>query len=222
MTDTPSSVPRRSATPVWVALILVTGAIEVSLVLADLGVWGSPRWRSLAYQYGAFWAGLLHGWAPNFSGQPFTMFASYSFLHADWQHYLGNAVTLLLLGVSLGERCGPWRFAQLYTFSALGGAIGFGILSTSPSPMVGASGALMGLLGVWIVWDAHEMAASAWPRSRIVTAVLARCALLLLLNVIMFMLLQGHLAWQTHLGGFLAGALAALVLRADPPQPSNV
>lgn len=206
--------PPAGAAPVWIGLIVLLCAIEGCLLLSDFQVFGSTRWRSVAYQYGAFWAGLLRGWEPNFIAQPFTMFASYSCLHADWQHLAGNMLTLWWLGQGLGDRCGPGRFAQLYALSALGGGIGFGLLSASPAPMVGASGAIMGLIGVWIVWDARDMARDGWRRRRVAIAVLARCGLLILLNAVMFVLLQGLLAWETHLGGFIAGVAAGLALPA--------
>ncbi len=215
---TPSSDKTAQPAPthaLWVGIIVVLCLIEGVLLLADLGLIGSPRWRPLAYQFGAFWSGLLRGWTPNFSAQPFTMFASYSFLHADWQHLLGNVLTLGWLGHGMEERCGPSRFAQLYALSALGGAVGFGILAASASPMVGASGAIMGLIGAWIVWDAHDMAEEGEPRRRILVAIFARVGLLFLLNLVMFILLHGLLAWQTHLGGFLAGVAGGLVLPAN-------
>jgi rhomboid protease GluP len=66
---------------------------------------------------------------------------------------------------------------------------------------VGASGAVFGFLGVWIAWD--------WRRHRrhgISPAPVARrVAVLAGLNVLLFFGLQGMLAWQAHLGGFLAG-----------------
>lgn len=215
----PSALSRLPpAHAVWIGLIILFALIEGTLVLADLGLVGSPRWRSLAYQNGAFWSGLLRGWPPNYAAQPFTMFASYSFLHADWAHLAGNALTLGWLGRELGDRCGPGRFAQIYALSALGGAIGFGLLSASAAPMVGASGAIMGLIGVWITWEAGDMQAEGWPRRRIARAVLARCALLVLLNLVMFILLHGLLAWQTHLGGFLAGVLAGWAMGPEGPE----
>lgn len=213
-----SSGHRPTAHAVWLAVIVMVCVAEATLLLADMGVVGSVRWRSLAYQNGAFWAGLLRGWTPNFAAQPFTMFVTYAFLHADWQHLLGNVLALTWLGRELGDRCTPGRFAQLYAISLLGGAVGFGLMSASPAPMVGASGAIMGLIGTWIAWEAGDMRASGWKPRRIAIAVLARCALLLLLNVLMFVLLDGLLAWQTHLGGFIAGALAGVAIRPAAPR----
>ena len=206
----------------WIGLVVLLCAIEAVLLLSDLRLLGSPRWRSLAYQNGAFWSGLLRGWTPNYTGQPIAMFVTYAFLHADWQHVLGNSVTLVWLGRALGDRCGPGRFAQFYMFSVLGGGLGFGLLSASAAPMVGASGAIMGLIGVWIAWDARDMQAVGWPPRRVAVATGARCALLLLLNLVMLVLLHGLLAWETHLGGFLAGALAGWLMRPEGGAPERM
>ena len=205
--------PDASGDHVWIGLILATAAVETVLTLADHGLLGSPRWRPWALQNGAFWAGLLHGWQPNFAAQPATMFASYAFLHAGWEHLLGNMTALVWLGRMLGGRIGAGRFALIYALSILGGGLGFGLLSTSPSPMVGASGAIMGLVGVWIVWDRRDMAALGDPRATPVA--LGRTAAVAALNLVMFLLADGLLAWETHLGGFLAGAAAATLI---PPR----
>lgn len=202
---------RRTDT-VWIGLILVMTVIELVLMLADHGVIGSARWRPVTYAYGAFWAGLMHGWAPNFAGQPLSMFASYAFLHSNWHHLAGNAMTLGWLGLTLGRRCGPWRFTALYAISMLGGGLGYGLLATSAAPMVGASGAIMGLVAVWIVWESRDARAGGQSTARAVTAALWMTAAVTALNVAMFFMLDGLVAWQAHLGGFLAGLVAGLVL----------
>jgi rhomboid protease GluP len=137
----------------WV-LVGLTCLPEIVLTLADQGLLGSVRWRSLAYQNGAFWAGLLQGWRPNYAAQPVTMFLSYAVLHAGPAH-LGRQHARGWSG-SGGSCCrgsGSGRFLLLYLGAAVGGAGLFGLMSTSPAPMVGASGALFGLAGAWIVQE---------------------------------------------------------------------
>ena len=51
---------------------------------ADLGLWSDPRARQRAIENFGFWAGLLHGWQPNYAGQALVMFVSYGFLHANF------------------------------------------------------------------------------------------------------------------------------------------
>jgi membrane associated rhomboid family serine protease len=74
--------------------------------------------------------------------------------------------------------------------------------------MVGASGALFGLVGAWHWRDWRQRRA----RGRPVGPLLQAIAGLAVLNLAMWVLLSGLLAWETHLGGYLAGAAAAAAL----------
>jgi membrane associated rhomboid family serine protease len=164
---TPNS-PKPKAPPLlsWpVTLLLVLIILpELVLIASDAGWIGSRRWRSQAYTYGAFWAGVLGDWTPNYTAQPFAMFFSYSFLHAGAGHLFGNAVALAWLGQIADDRLSPARLFGLYAGSVLGGALAFAALSTSISPMVGASGAIFGLAGAWLIWAWQDQpdTAHAW------------------------------------------------------------
>lgn len=193
---------------VIVALIAACCLVELTLMAADAGWLGSTRWRGLAYQNGAFWAGLLYDWRPNYSGQPVVMFASYAFLHGGFGHLLGNMVTLFALGAFVRDRVGTWGFVAIYVLSTIGGAAGFALLTTSPQPMVGASGALFGLAGALVYGDWVDRRAEGrrlWPVGGMI-------AFLIALNLGMWVMLDGVLAWQTHLAGFIAGGLVAAML----------
>jgi membrane associated rhomboid family serine protease len=205
--------------PAVLAILLLACVIpELVLQGADLGLWGSARWRPLAYQNGAFWAGLLRGWTPNYAAQPATMFATYGFLHAGALHMVVNMMTLISLGLPIVARIGQRRFALLYAVSLLGGGIGFALLTASRQPMVGASGALFGLVGAWIVWgmmQAWRASTGSLGRLRVLGRdLLWPATILVLLNLAMLWISGGLLAWETHLGGFVAGALLAPFLPA--------
>src|SRR6056297_4257786 len=108
----------RSLLPTWlaahavlIAILAICVAVEAALQGADFGLWGSPRWRGLAYQNGGFWRGLLDNWRPNYAGQPVLMFATYGFLHGGAMHLLVNMITLVSLGRLVVERVGQPRFA---------------------------------------------------------------------------------------------------------------
>lgn len=195
----------------WVLIVLVLVCVIIEMILqgADFGLWGSPRWRGLVYQNGGFWRGLLDNWQPNYAAQPAVMFASYGFLHGGFIHLLVNMITLVSLGRLVIERVGQWRFALIYALSLLGGAMGFALLSTAVQPMVGASGALFGLAGVLTGWEytARRLAREG------VGPVLRVIGLLVGLNVVMYLAMGGNLAWETHLGGFLAGWAAGWWVR---------
>lgn len=191
-----------------VLLVLVGGIalVEAVLSLADIGVIGDPSLRGNAYRYGAFWVALLHGYAPLYAGQPVVMFLTHSVLHGNLLHMVMNMTILLALGRFVGDRYGSAAIWQLFLAGAVGGGAAFGLLSTTPAPMVGASGAVFAFLAAWIVWD--------WVRHRAagvsVGPVLRRVAALVAINVVLWIGLSGGLAWEAHLGGFLAGLPIAI------------
>jgi len=201
---------------ITLTILLACGAIEIALQLADRSVLDWPRLRALAYAYGGFWPGLLGDWTANYPGQPVAMFLTYGFLHAGLMHFAVNMITLVSLGTGVNARGGAWRYAAIYAASLLGGAIVFGLLAPSLRPMVGASGALFGLVGALTAWDAVERRALRTTMRPVVRVVVV----LVVLNAAMWWAMDGLLAWETHLGGFLAGAVAALLLgeRDDAPR----
>lgn len=206
---------------ILIGLVVLIVLPELLLVLADHGLIGSARWRPLAWQYGGFWAGLLRGWRSNFAAQPATMFVTYAFLHTGPGHMIGNVVTLLAIGGPLLERFGTRGFLAIYAAAILGGGLAFGLLSASPAPMVGASGAIFGLAGAWTWLQAADRAQDGAGPGAVALRVAGIMAGLALLNLVMWLLAGGVLAWETHLGGYLAGlAMAAWCAPAAPPQPA--
>jgi membrane associated rhomboid family serine protease len=193
-------------------LILASVAVEAALQLADIGVLDAARLRSTAYEYGAFWPGLLRDWSPNYLVQPATMFLSYGFLHGGAVHLVLNMVTLVSLGTAVLQRVTAARFVVIYFGSMVGGAAVYGLLAAGPTPMVGASGALFGLAGALLAWLWEDQ-----PTLRDALVLAGRAVVLLVaLNVVLYFALAKQLAWQTHLGGFLAGWVLAILV--DPPR----
>ena len=208
---------------IW--LICLTCLPELILLMADAGLIGLPRWRILAYQYGAFWAGLLYGWQPNYATQPALMFVTYAFLHTGPMHLLGNMLGLGWLGARIIGRWGPWWFGTVYLASMLGGAAGFGALTQSPAPMIGASGAIFGLAAAWMVGEGQDRRHAGQTRwARLGLALGPALGLILVLagfNLITWLMQNGQLAWETHLGGFLAGGAVALLLPQSGKMPTS-
>ena len=192
------------------ALVGVCVGIEAMLLAADFGLIGSLRWRMLGLQYGAFWSGLLRDWQPNYDAQPWLMFCSYAFLHVGPMHLLGNMLAVIWLGPPLLDALGQRRFCALWAAGAAGGAFCFAALSTTPAPMVGASGAVFGLVGAIVALD--------YLQRGDLQAVFGMSVTIAALNALMFFLENGALAWETHLGGYLAGILAVSVLSRTTPS----
>lgn len=200
-----------------IVLVAINVIVELVLFGADQGWWGPPQLRVMAYSAGAFWKPLLLGAQPAYPGQPVTMFATYALLHGGLLHMAVNMIALISLGRFIVERIGQKLFVVVYAISALGGAIGFGLFSTSNAPMVGASGALFGLLGVWVCWDyldRRHYGDPLWVTLRAVVFLVAY-------NLVFWVLLSGNLAWETHLGGFVIGWLLAVYWGRSVLDPSR-
>lgn len=184
------------------------------MVAADIGLIGSVRWRSLVLQYGACWPGLMRNWLPNYAAQPWTMFVTYALLHAGILHLVGNMIMLLWIGPGLVARLGQWGFMLLWVGASVGGGVVFVAMATSPTPMVGASGAVFGLMGALVMLD--------YVRTGQYAHAIAMTLGLAALNIVMLVVENGLLAWQTHLGGYLFGCVIALMLKdrrcAEPSE----
>ena len=143
------------------------------------------------------------------------------FLHADLLHFLGNMVMLWIFGDNVEDRLGHAAYLVFYLAAgAVAAAAQVAAAPLSIMPMVGASGAIAGVLGAYFV---------LYPRSRILTAVF----IVFFLDVIeipaifllgaWFLLQLAHgaltdganagIAFWAHAGGFAAGAATGVALR---------
>ncbi|MDW4496646.1 rhomboid family intramembrane serine protease [Sulfitobacter sp. D35] len=188
-------------------LVGIMAAIELILAASDAGLLGLSGLRWVAFRFGAFWEPLLAGTlAPLFPGQTVTMFVTHAFLHGGLMHLLLNGVVLLALGKTVSARIGPARTLAVLLVSAVAGGAAFGLISTSTWPMIGASGAVFGLFGVWQAWQYEVSRRTGRPLQPVVNSVLA----LVVANILLAVVLSGGLAWEAHLGGWLAGCAAAM------------
>ena len=143
---------------------------------------------------------------------PLTLFTS-MFFHGDLFHLAGNMLYLWVFGDNVEDMMGPFRFLAFYVLCGLGAATTqVALMPGSEVPMVGASGAIAGVLGAY---------ALLFPRAQVLT-------LVFLLIFIRFMYLpafvllgiwfliqvlsagggnEAGVAWWAHIGGFVAGAL---------------
>ncbi len=151
-----------------------------------------------------------------------TTSVTYSLLHASMAHLAVNMIWLAAFGAPLAERIGTVRFAGFWVFTALC-ATGMHLLTHigDPAPLVGASGVVSGAMGAAARFG-FATAGSAGPRA-FTGAPLALAAVLRSKSVITFVLVwalvnfvsgsgvvdigqgSGGIAWEAHIGGFLAG-----------------
>lgn len=131
------------------------------------------------------------------------------FLHVDWVHVLLNMGMLLALGAPVARRLGAPRFLILFVVAGLAGAVLFFTLSPpNGAPAIGASGAVCGVLAAALMLMADPRA--TWP-VLVSPQFLKTSAAFLLINVILALagpsLFGAAIAWDAHIGGYVAGAL---------------
>ncbi|HKP58414.1 MAG TPA: rhomboid family intramembrane serine protease [Polyangiales bacterium] len=151
---------------------------------------------------------------------PLHIFTS-MFLHGGWGHIIGNMWFLWLFGNNVEDSMGRGRFIAFYLLCGVAAAFAQVIaLPDSPVPMVGASGAISGVMGAYIVLYPNVRVYTLIPLFIIFTTV----ALPAWVMLGYWMLLQifgglsgqeGGVAFWAHIGGFVAG-VALIKLFARP------
>lgn len=128
-----------------------------------------------------------------------------AFLHGSVIHLALNMYALYLFGPPLEAAFGRIRFAAVYFVSALGGSAASYAVSGPGQPSLGASGAIFGLLGAYLVVSKKLQ--------RDTTMVLV----LLLINFI-YGFIVPRIDWRAHLGGLIAGSLCAAAIAYAPEK----
>lgn len=177
-----------AAPSVTYALISITLLVYLLQLFPPLGVTG-------ALQYAPLYS-LPQTGAPF---EPWRML-TVALVHSPSSifHVLFNMLSLWLFGQGLESLLGRWRFLALYVLSALGGSIAVLYLAPVNGPVVGASGAIFGLLGAFFIVQ-RKLGGNA-------TGILV----LVGLNLALGFIVPG-ISWQAHLGGLLVGAVTGLI-----------
>jgi len=152
------------------------------------------------------------------------------FLHGGWLHLLGNMLYLWIFGDNVEAAMGRVRFVLFYLLCGVGAAfLQMAVMPRSTVPMIGASGAIAGVLGAYLV---------LFPWARVLTLVPlffflqlvevpalvylgAWFALQLFSGMVDLGGVQG-VAWFAHIGGFLTGAVLVLLLKKRHVVPGLV
>ncbi len=177
----------------------------------------SPRdTQYLVYSYGAIPKDILSFSSDQPIPAVFTVFTS-MFMHGGLLHIGGNMLYFWIFGNNIEDRLGHLRFIFFYLFCGIVAAYAHALSSpNSDVPMIGASGAISGVLGAYVL---------LFPAARVHTLVffgfffqVIRIPALIVIGfwaIIQFVsglitqgiLHQGGTAWFAHVGGFLAGLL---------------
>jgi membrane associated rhomboid family serine protease len=167
---------------------VVTWSLVAINVVAYLAEWISQATVNNGVEVGAAIA----------FGQPYRLITS-AFLHEPGLsgfgplHILFNMWALIFVGPALERMLGRARFLAVYLLSALGGAALFYLLAPPDAGALGASGAIFGLFGSWLVLSRRLRLDSR------------QIVMLIVLNLVLTFTVRG-IAWQGHVGGLICGA----------------
>lgn len=159
-----------------------------------------------------------------------TLFTS-MFMHGGWLHFISNMWILLIFGDNVEDRMGPFGFLAFYLLGGLGaGLLQFAVAPNSMIPTLGASGAIAGVMGAYIV---------LFPRARVVTLIpifffFTTVNIPAVLYLGIWFLTQfysgvmalgavtmGGVAWWAHIGGFVFGLLMVRRFLFRPLRPNT-
>lgn len=144
------------------------------------------------------------------------------FLHSGWMHVLGNMLYLWVFGDNVEDRLGHGRYLLFYLTAGIIGGMAQVVADPALTiPVLGASGAVAGVLGAYLI---------SYPRARVETLlppffIVRIRALVFILFWFGLQLLNGvaslagglnQVAWWAHIGGFLGGIGLLFLLKPDP------
>ena len=213
------TLPTRSFPVVNTAIIVLNCA--VFLMQSSLG----PAEVAMVERWGMVPLRIVGGSDP----QRLLTVLSSMFMHGGWMHLIGNMWFLYIFGDNVEDALGKPRYLFFYLLCGMAGAAAqIAIDPYSKIPMIGASGAIAGILGGYL---------SLFPRARVLTLVpififlqimtlpaVVFIALWFALQALEGMAALGHqgggTAWWAHIGGFLVGlAMVRLLLPRTRPLP---
>ncbi|MEP6961311.1 MAG: rhomboid family intramembrane serine protease, partial [Acidobacteriota bacterium] len=210
-----SSERIHSRTPVVIGLIVV----NVLVFLYQLSL-SRGAFSQLVYS-----AGIV----PDTINQNLISLVTSMFLHGGWLHLIGNMCFLWAFGRNLEDRIGSGRFFAFYMLCGIAAAI-IHVLTNAYSrvPTIGASGAIAGVMGAFLV---------KFPRTDIDTIFwfifIMRVSVPAPYFLIYWFVIQlfsgvgsisevdytgGGVAWFAHVGGFIAGMILILLFKESQPQ----
>jgi membrane associated rhomboid family serine protease len=170
-------------------------------------------------------------------------FVTYAFLHANWIHLGFNLIWLVVFATPVARRFGAWRFLAFFAFTAAAGALAHLLSHLNENvPTIGASAAVLGMMAAAMRFvfqaggplgrlrlaeeETYRVAAKplgAMLRDpRVIFFLLAWFGLngLLALPELAMPGIEANVAWQAHIGGFVAGLLGFAAFDPAPPLPT--
>jgi membrane associated rhomboid family serine protease len=165
------------------------------------------------------WAFVPSRFSSNTSGSFITIFTS-MFMHASWAHLIGNMLYLFIHGDNVEDRFGHLKYVIFYLLSGVAATLAQYVLNKSSEvPLVGASGAISGVLGAYLVMFPRNMV-----RVRLLFWIVPVRAFVSIGSWFIMQLFLSYLsigatgegggvAYAAHIGGFIAGVILTFFFR---------
>jgi membrane associated rhomboid family serine protease len=166
--------------------------------------------------------------SPDYEKIPFLSVLFSMFLHGGWLHLLGNMLFLYVFGNNVEDRLGHIRFTLFYLFCGYVAGYGFALAQPdSTQTLIGASGAIAGVLGSYLVLYPRARVWSLVPFLFFIPLPLPAWVVLGLWFVLQYIYSAGvavsggaNVAYLAHVIGFVVGFLLSLPLRGRRPPPA--
>jgi membrane associated rhomboid family serine protease len=206
----------------WVALQGAGATVALARSVCELGLIPGELTGTLPVGTGfPMGPGLVCGTDP---GRQVSHLLTSMFLHGSWMHLLGNMWFLWIFGNNIEDSMGRLRFVVFYLLCGLAAAIGQVVTDPgSVIPMVGASGAISGVMGGYLLLYPNVQVFALVPLGFFVTSVALPAWVMLgywfliqfVSGLVAFGGGMGGVAFWAHVGGFVAG-LVLVKLFARP------
>jgi membrane associated rhomboid family serine protease len=151
------------------------------------------------------------------NGKNFFNFLSSTFIHASFSHLIGNLWFLWIFGDNVEAKLGRIKFLILYFLSGFGSLILYFITASQKTiPVVGASGAISGILGAYLVLFPKNKIKALVPVFYFYKIVSIPAVIYIgvwFLYQLLYIPTESFVAYWAHVGGFLTGILLTEVLR---------
>jgi membrane associated rhomboid family serine protease len=198
-----------------------TPVVTIALLLLNVGVFlAAPSSSSPAFET------FVRTWGVTPASFEWSTLFTSMFMHGGWMHLGSNMLFLWIFGDNVEDRMGHGRYLAFYVLCGAV-AVGAQVLAEPGSsvPMVGASGAIAGVLGAYIVMFPHSRVLTLVPLFIFVTFIEVPAGILLglwfamqLLSGVGSMLVvqpedMGGVAFWAHAGGFVAGVLLVFLFQ---------
>ena len=211
-------IPLHDSTPLKVIRFQAVTVIIIALNLVMYATTGAFATDQVMYAVATGW-GLVPGELTGLAGpaygydpvpEPVTLI-TYQFLHGSWWHVISNMLFLWVFADNVEDAYGHVAFAIFYLFCGVAGGLVHVLMAPASSvPLIGASGAVSGIIGAYVM---------LFPKARVWILLFMRLPLRigavwvlggwLALQVVSLLMSSNdgevQVAWWAHIGGFVAG-----------------